>query len=192
MTSTGWSWPPPGPTRCVTWPGRRKRTPKPRPGMGGVPAQRGRAHRPHRRRPPASLEGLDVEGAPAGAFSDRPVAVGRPRPHRGAHHCAGRRQPGRAAHGWARPRGPGRRWPARLIATGASVTAAGAAWLQARRFALAMPTAIGAAGALTAVWLLSQSTGGLSTIVSGVLLGLFVGVMFARLPMVLGPVPAGR
>jgi peptidoglycan-N-acetylglucosamine deacetylase len=85
--------------------------------------------------------------------------------------------------------GSGTALTARLLATGASIAAAGAAWLQARRFALAVPTVIGAAGSLTAVWLLWQSTGGLSTIVSGVLLGLFVGVMYARLPPVPGPLP---
>jgi peptidoglycan/xylan/chitin deacetylase (PgdA/CDA1 family) len=76
----------------------------------------------------------------------------------------------------------------RMIASGVSILAFAAAWLEARRFAVALPTVAGGAGALTAVWLLSQSTGGLSTIVSGVLLGLFVGVMFARLPIT-GPLP---
>jgi peptidoglycan/xylan/chitin deacetylase (PgdA/CDA1 family) len=72
---------------------------------------------------------------------------------------------------------------ARVIAAGASVLAAAAAWLEARRSAIRVPVLLGAAGALAAVWLLSQSAGGLSTVVSAVLLGFFVGAPFARLPV---------
>jgi UDP-N-acetylglucosamine:LPS N-acetylglucosamine transferase/peptidoglycan/xylan/chitin deacetylase (PgdA/CDA1 family) len=71
---------------------------------------------------------------------------------------------------------------ARVMAAGASALAAAAAWLEARRTAIRVPTVLGAGGALAAVWLLSQSTGGLSTVVSAVLLGFFIGAPFARLP----------
>jgi peptidoglycan/xylan/chitin deacetylase (PgdA/CDA1 family) len=75
---------------------------------------------------------------------------------------------------------------ARMIGAGASILAAGAAWLEARRSALRVPTVLAAGGALAAVWLLSQSAEVLSITVSGVLLGFFVGVPFARLPTARG------
>ena len=77
----------------------------------------------------------------------------------------------------------------RIIAAGSCILAAAAAWVQARRSAVSIPTVVTAAGALTAVWLLSQSTGGIATAVSGILLGFFLGVPFARLRVTWGPLP---
>ena len=77
----------------------------------------------------------------------------------------------------------------RLLAEGAGILAAGVAWSRGRRSALPIPAVVAAGGALAALWLLLQSTGGLPTLVSGLLFGFFVGVPLARLRLGRGPLP---